>query len=171
MYGKVFASMFTGSMYGCGAPAFAVMSYVIANQKPDRETGFQVELNVKDLANRIGESEEVISKAIDFLCAPDAKSRTEGEEGRRLIRLGTFEYQVVNGRHYDDLKRAEDQRAANRARQTKFRSKQVYSSRRKRKKKSADHPLGGEPEYVEAERNGAGERELDRIVAEHLPKP
>ncbi len=110
MYGKIFASLFTGSMYGKGAKAFALMAYVVANMKPDKEVGFQVELNSKDLANRIGEPEEEIKSTIEFLCAPDPESRTPSEDGRRLIKIGTFDYQVVNGVHYAAIRNEEERK-------------------------------------------------------------
>lgn len=110
-------------MYGAGSPAFALMSYVIANMKPDKTVGFQVELNVKDLANRIGESEETIQKGIDFLCAPDDQSRSSEGEGRRLIKIGSFDYRVVNGVHYAEIRNEEERREKNRLRQIKHRLK------------------------------------------------
>jgi hypothetical protein len=123
MYGKIFSSLFTGSMYGAGAPAFTLMSYVIANMRPDKEVGFQVELNIKDLSNRIGEPEGVIQKAIDYLCAPDPHTRTSGDDGRRLVKVGTFDYRVVNGVHYAEIRNEEERRERNRLRQKKHRLK------------------------------------------------
>lgn len=123
MYGKIFASLFTGSMYGAGSPKFAVMSYVIANMQPDRDVGFQVELNIRDLASRIGEPVEVIQGAIDFLCAPDIESRSKDEEGRRLVKIGSFDYRVVNGKAYAEIRNEEQRRENNRIRQARFRKK------------------------------------------------
>ena len=70
MYGKHFDSMYRGSMVGAGFGAFSVMGYVIANMKPDKVDGFQVELNSKILATTFGESEDSIIKAIEFLKQP-----------------------------------------------------------------------------------------------------
>lgn len=123
MYGKIFASLFTGSMYGAGAPAFSLMSYVIANMKPDREVGFQVELNVKKLSDTIGEPEAVIQRAIDYLCAPDGHTTTPAEDGRRLVKVGTFSYRVVNGLHYQEIRNEEERREQNRIRQANHRAK------------------------------------------------
>ena len=128
MFGKIFGSLFTGSMYGAGAPVFSVMSYVIANMKPDSfkphlVTRFTVELNVKDLANRIGEPEDTIQGAIEFLCSPDPNSRSEAEQGRRLLRVGAFEYLVVNGVRYHQIRNAEERRENNAERQRRFRAK------------------------------------------------
>lgn len=110
-------------MYGAGAPAFSLMSYVIANMRPDNTVGFQVELNVKDLANRIGEPEATIQRAIDYLCAPDPLTRTPGEDGRRLVKIGTFDYRVVNGVAYAEIRTEEQRRERNRERQARHRAK------------------------------------------------
>ena len=40
-FGKHFASMYEGSLVGSGPVVFAVMGYVIANQKPDFTLGSQ----------------------------------------------------------------------------------------------------------------------------------
>jgi hypothetical protein len=100
-----------------------MMSYVISNMRPDRDVGFEVDLNVKDLANRIGESEETIQGAIDFLCAPDPLTTTPGEDGRRLVKVGTFAYRVVNGVHYAEIRNEEDRREKNRVRQAEHRKR------------------------------------------------
>ena len=55
MYGKHFASMYEGSLYGSGAVVFAVWGYVIACQVPDREHGSVVTLNARKLADTLGE--------------------------------------------------------------------------------------------------------------------
>lgn len=114
MYGKIFSSMFTGSMVGTGAMNFALMSYVIANMKPDKEVGTQVELNPKLLATILGETEKDVAGAIHFLCQPDTESRTDKEDGRRLVRLGQFDYQVVNGEKYRAIRDEEARREQNR---------------------------------------------------------
>src|SRR6185503_20561610 len=55
LFGKHFASMYEGSMVGSGAAVFAVMGYVIANWKPDKEVGGQIRLNTTILATIFGE--------------------------------------------------------------------------------------------------------------------
>lgn len=160
MFGKIFESLFTGSMIGAGSPVFAVWSYVIANQKPDKRHGSVVELNPKLLAAVIGEKQEVIENAIKHLCSPDPDSRTREKEGRRLVKLGQFDYQVVNGEKYRLIRSQEERRAQNRAAQQKFRQK--------------SKPLSGEGAYLKLVRDH-GQEEADRIWAEQeekkTPKP
>lgn len=164
MYGKIFSSLFTGSMYGAGSCKFALMAYVIANMRPDKEVGFQVELNVLDLANRIGESPEAIQAGITYLCSPDPNSRSGGEDGRRLVKVGAFDYRVVNGTTYAALRSEEERREKNRVRQERFRSNKP--------RKSKIRPLGGallgESAGVRAYEQG-GEEAMDVVVTANLP--
>lgn len=116
MYGKLFGSMFEGSLVGKGWGPLLVMSYAVANGEPDREAGMLVELNPVLMAAQFGEDVEDVKRAIEFLCQPDPESRTPTEDGRRLIKLGTFSYQIVNGMKYraivDEDKRRDQVRAA-----------------------------------------------------------
>lgn len=123
MFGKHFASMYTGSMVGAGSPVFAVWGYVVANMKPDVKVGAQVELNPKLLGFIIGEPQAVIEKALAVLCAPDPNSRSKAEEGRRLVKIGTFDYKVVNGPKYLAIRDEEARRDANREYKRKERAK------------------------------------------------
>jgi len=142
MYGKHFSSMYSGSMVGSGALIFAVMGYVVANMVPDKKVGAQVELNPKLLAAILGEPESDVSKAIDFLCSPDPHSRSKEAEGRRLVKLGEFDYRVVNGAKYRAIRDEEQRRESNRI-------SQALSRARKR-----GLPLPGETAYVEALKAG-----------------
>jgi hypothetical protein len=157
MFGKHFASLYEGSMVGAGAVNFAVWGYVIAKQEPDRVVGSQVRLNPKLLAAIIGESEPAIQKAIDYLCRADQRSTTKTKDGRRLVKIGEFDYQVVNGAKYRAIRGEETRRDQNRMAQRKLRLKRSL-------------PPVGEKEYEDALERGASEAELDAIVEKHLPK-
>lgn len=160
MYGKIFSSMYEGSMIGAGAVTFAVMGYVIANGMPDRSVGMQVELNPKLLAFILGESQEDVKKAIDKLCRPDPNSRSKEEEGRRLVRIGEFSYKVVNGQKYRDIRNEEERRIQNR-----------IAKRRERERKSNGVNLTAHERLLEkAEGNGdsATIERLNQIEAARL---
>lgn len=155
--------MYCGSMVGAGFGAFSVMGYVIANMKPDKTVGFQVELNVKLLSAVFGESEETIQKAIDYLCAPDPGSRTPAEDGRRLAKVGQFAYRVVNGVLYDQLRNEEDRREQNRLAQQRHRQKKP----RKTAQRVSAQFKEREERFVDAAGNGDTPA-CDRIAAEGL---
>lgn len=139
MYGKHFASLYQGSMVGSGAIVFAVWGYVIANAKPDREVGTQVEINPKLLAAILGESEPDVMKAIGFLCSPDPNSTSREEDGRRMVKIGAFSYRVVNGAKYRAIRDEEQRRQQLRDSQARHREK---------KRKKPSKPLPGETNYV-----------------------
>lgn len=118
MYGKFFASTFTGSMYGAGPDVFAVWGYVIANAADS-----QVELNPLLLAAAIGTSPERIAQAINILCSPDPRSRSKGHEGRRLLREGEYAYHVPNFLSYRAIRNEDDRRTYNREKQREHRER------------------------------------------------
>lgn len=118
-YGKIFGSMFTGSMVGSGPVVLSLWAYVIANAQPPGV----VELNPKLLAYIIGCKVEEIEAAILVLCGPDKSSRTEDMEGRRLVQEGTMQYRVVTWAKYNKVRNDEARRAQNREAQARYRKK------------------------------------------------
>jgi hypothetical protein len=106
MFGKIFSSMFTGSMMGAGGHVHSTMVYAVSNAD---EQGY-VELNPDLLATVIGEPRERIDEAIAYLCATDPKSRTPTEDGRRIVREGQFLYRIVNYGKYRTVRDKEERR-------------------------------------------------------------
>jgi hypothetical protein len=119
MYGKIFASTFTGSMVGSGSDVFAVWAYIIAHTGPDSI----VEINPCLVSVQIGLTRDAVDKVIDLLCSPDHASRSKVEEGRRIEKIGEYSYHVINHSHYRGLRTADDRRAQNREAQKRFREK------------------------------------------------
>ncbi len=111
-YGKIFSSMFKGSLYGKGWGPLLVMSYAVANATPDKEFGMVVDLNPKEMADKFGEDEDDVRAAIQLLCDPDPESTTPDEDGRRLVKLGAFQYRLVNGLKYQAIANEEKRKEA-----------------------------------------------------------
>ncbi|HEX9239228.1 MAG TPA: hypothetical protein VF910_01060 [Candidatus Bathyarchaeia archaeon] len=120
MFGKFFASTFTGSMVGAGPEMFAVWGYVVANT-----VASQVELNPRHLASLIGMTPEAVIKCIERLCGPDPESRSKKANGRRLIREGEFAYFVPNHEAYRAVRDEQDRREYNRIKKAEGRSRGV----------------------------------------------
>jgi hypothetical protein len=118
MYGKHFESTYSGSMLGAGSDVFAVWGYVIAHTRNS-----QVELNPQLLAVIIGAPPEAMEQAVSYLCAPDARSRSTNEDGRRLVREGQFAYRVVNHAEYAKIRNEDERREYNREAQRRHRDK------------------------------------------------
>ena len=128
MYGKSYESKYSGSMVGAGAMRFAVLDYVITMQKPSREWGSVVEINTVLLSVILGETQAAVEEAVGFLCSPDPKSRSKEKEGRRMVKVGEFLYQVVNGAKYRAIRDEEERRTQNREAQRRFVSKTKKST-------------------------------------------
>lgn len=124
-YGKIFQTMFTGSLCGAGAPVISVMSFVIAFMQPDKDRVEHVRLPVTYLSKVIGEDPKVIQAAIEFLCKADPDSNSPEDNGARLVLESAFTYRVVNGQFYRELKDEEDRRAKAAIRQSRWREKQA----------------------------------------------
>jgi hypothetical protein len=118
MYGKLFASTFTGSMVGAGPVVFAVWGYSIAHAVDS-----QVELNPVLLSTVLGCPREQIDTAIGVLCAPDPNSRSKADDGRRLVREGQFAFRVVNHAKYNAMRHEGDRREYNRIKQREHRER------------------------------------------------
>lgn len=118
MYGKLFASTFTGSMVGSGPVVFATWGYAIAHAVDS-----QVELNPVLLSAVLGCPQEQVTAAIGVLCAPDPNSRSKADEGRRLVREGQFAYRVVNHAKYNAMRHEGDRREYNRIKQQEHRDR------------------------------------------------
>lgn len=119
MFGKIFATMFDGSMFGAGFHVIAVWAYAIAT----KDASQRVELNPKMLAAKLGGDEGMVVEAIQYLSAPDESSRSPECGGRRLIQEGRFLYLVVNGETYQRIRNQEELREQNRLYQQKRREK------------------------------------------------
>jgi hypothetical protein len=121
MYGRIFTSVYEGSMVGAGLAVFGVWNYVIAKTR----MGY-VELNPKHLSLLLTgglEKEKELGEAIEFLCRKDAKSRNKAEGGARLVKEGEYQYRVVSYMEYDKIRSKEDLREYNRRKQEESRTR------------------------------------------------
>ena len=122
MYGKVFESMWTGSMMGVGAHKQSVWVYALAHTRKG-----SVELNPDLIAKQIGMSIAQATKAIEYLCSPDPESRSKEEDGKRLLKTGQYLYEVVNWNHYRSLHSEDERREYERIRKRNYRAKTKMS--------------------------------------------
>ena len=110
LYAKAFSSMFDGSMYGAGSDAFAVWLYLLV--KSDHFG--HIDINPCKLAGEIGMAPDAVERAIEYLGAPDPRSRSKECEGRRIVKEGEFLYHVVNFEKYKEMRDAESKKAYDR---------------------------------------------------------
>jgi hypothetical protein len=167
-FGKSFAAKYGGSMFGQPLAVWAVWDYCITCQRPRRSDGeCTVELNVALLAATFGASPEQIRSAIEYLCAPDENSRTETEDGRRLVlehgtSAGLATYRVVNGAVYRAVRDEDTRREQVRLAVKKHRGNQRNQSKPRKAQAEADTES-------EAEAERAGAREAT-AAAEDFPE-
>lgn len=153
-YGRIWESMYEGSLAGAGPEVFCLMPYVIAKMRMSKGRAM-VLLNPKLLVSIFGGDTdlEFVERGIEKLCAPDPDSKNgRDKEGRRLIRLEGHLYEVVNGVHYMQIRNNE-------------RHADAQARYRERKKKQKSEALPGEQAAL-----ASGDRKVeDRITAEALP--
>lgn len=112
------------------------------------------------LAHRARVSVEECDAALAILMAPDPQSMTPANEGRRIEEVAGG-WQILNHDLY---------RFSTEAKREFWKEQKAEQRKKKRTKPPAAAQLPGEAEYLEAERNGASQEELDQIVARHQPR-
>lgn len=119
MYGKIFDSMYEGTLYGHWE-AIVTLQQMIVLCTPDGV----VDMTPQAIAARTSIPLEIITKGLKVLSEPDPFTRTPGEEGRRLILIDghrPWGWQIVNHEKYKNTRDAETVRAQTRERVRKFR--------------------------------------------------
>lgn len=109
MFGKIFASMFEGSLPSSGWEAVVTLQQMIVLANKHGE----IDMTAEAISRRTTIPVDIILKGIEALEAPDPYSRTPGEEGRRIVRLDEsrpWGWRIVNYTKYRDIQSAEDRR-------------------------------------------------------------
>src|SRR5262245_48029018 len=125
MFAKVFGQIFDSSIaedYNCRRMFMDLL--VLADPTS------AVDMTLEAIARRTNVPVGEVSRYIDELCQPDAKSRSQLEEGKRLIPLDSnrdWGWQIVNCQHYRKLRDQETMRLYFRDAQRKYRSKRKES--------------------------------------------
>lgn len=127
MYGKLFASLYQGTLRG-KSHEILVFTNLIACADKD---GF-VDKHYNAIADEVGLPVEDVKVAIANLEAPDDESRSPTLEGRRLTRIEdtrTWGWKIVNYAKYRAIRNADERREQNRRAQENFRRKQLANSK------------------------------------------
>ena len=129
MYGKLFVSMYDGSLREDWI-VMIVFQQMIILCDPDGV----VDLTPEALSARTNIPLEHIAHAMRQLEKPDPKSRSQEKEGRRIIRLSEnrdWGWEIVNHLYYRDLVDAEDKRKKARERKQRSRENQKQQDSKK----------------------------------------
>jgi hypothetical protein len=114
VYGKLFASMYDGTLYG-NWQALVTFQQMIILADPEGV----IDMTPHALAARTSIPLEIIAAGIEHLEKPDPYSRTPDDEGRRLERLDEHRpwgWRIVNHAKYKLMISAEQKREADRER-------------------------------------------------------
>lgn len=108
MYGKLFASMFVGSLHGHWQAIVTFQQMVILADKDGT-----IEMTPQALSSTTSIPLDIIEAGIAVLEAPDPNSRTPDEEGRRIVRIQPerpWGWHITNHAKYRAIRTAEERR-------------------------------------------------------------
>lgn len=114
MYGKIFGSMYDGTLAGHWQ-AIVTMQQLIVLASPDGV----VDMTPNAIAGRTTIPLEIIQAGLKKLAEPDPRSRTPGDDGKRIVLLDDHRdwgWRLVNHGKYMRLRNVEQKREADRVR-------------------------------------------------------
>jgi len=121
MYGKIFESMYDGTLYGQWEAIITFQQMIVLAD----DEGF-VDLTPPALAARTSIPLEYIKKGITILESEDEYSRTPGKNGKRIERISDdrpWGWQIVNYKKYKLMASYEEKKAGDRKRIAEKRAK------------------------------------------------
>jgi len=122
MFGKLFASMYDGTIYGHWE-AIVTFQQMICLANRDGV----LDMNPEALAARTSIPVDIIRRGIEYLEQPDPESRSTACEGRRIERLDTHRswgWRIVNYPYYRALASSEQKLVSDRERLRKKRARE-----------------------------------------------
>jgi hypothetical protein len=165
MYVKVFRSIFDGSLYGHFEATIVFLAMLVVADKDGA-----VDMTAEKLAAECGYPLDIVNKGIAELCAPDERSRTPDEDGRRLTVLheAGWGWQIVNYAKYREIRTAEERREyfKEHKRKQRAKSKDVHNVHRSPPESTGKHPSEAE---AEAEAEADSEKSKTHVRAVHAP--
>jgi hypothetical protein len=122
MYGKIFASMYEGSLYGQWQAIVTFQQLIVLC-----DADGVVDMTPQAIAARTSIPLEIIEAGLKILSEPDKYSRSPDSDGRRIELIDPdvrpWGWSIVNHNKYKYLQDMDTVRAANRERQRKHRAK------------------------------------------------
>lgn len=125
MYGKIFDSMYDGTISANWQGLVTFQQMIVLC-----DADGVIDMTPPALSRRTGIPLEIIEKGIEFLESPDKYSRTQGHDGKRIVRLDEHRpwgWFIVNHDKYKSLQDRDHVRAENRKRKQKQRAKEAQN--------------------------------------------
>lgn len=126
MYGKLFETMYTGTLYGHWQAIVTFQQMIVL-----ADADGIVDMTPQAICAHTSIPLEIIEAGLKKLAESDQFSRTPGEEGRRIVCIDEHRpwgWQIVNYLKYKNLKDSDEVRAQNRIRAQRFRDKRNGSN-------------------------------------------
>jgi hypothetical protein len=127
LYGKVFDSIYDGTLYGHWEAIVTLQQLVVL-----ADADGIIDMTPQAICARTSIPMNILELGLKKLAEPDPYSRTPGEEGRRIVCIDEHRpwgWQLVNYLKYKHLKDSDEVREQNRVRAQKFRDKRNATSR------------------------------------------
>lgn len=167
MYGKIFASMYQGTLRGRKNEIL-----VFTNMIASSDAKGWVDKHWRAIAEETGLTIDEVKEAIKYLEAPDAESRSIDHDGKRLLRIDEHRewgWIIVNYGKYRNIRDEETRRAQIREAQLRFRQKAGGSNQASSTVINRNHPSSsvitvshGNPPSSKAEAEGEAEGEENK---------
>lgn len=169
MYGKVFESIYDGTLHGHWQ-AIVTMQQLIVLADQDGV----VDMTPSAIAARTSIPLEIIEKGLEHLAKPDPHSRTPGDDGRRIVPLDDHRpwgWNLVNHAKYRALRDLEQKREADRNRKAEKRKQNkdvAIGSPDSAKVAHTDTHTDADTDTGKALAPGASRADADQVV-ERIP--
>ena len=114
MYGKVFESMYEGTLYGQWEAIVTMQQFIVLATADG-----VVDMTPMVISAKTSIPREILDKGIDILSKPDPYSRTPGNDGIRIRLIDDHKpwgWYIVNHDKYSKMVKGEDKRLADRIR-------------------------------------------------------
>lgn len=114
MYGKIFDTMYDGTLYGQWQAIVTLQQMLVLCTKDG-----VIDMTPQAIAARTSIPFEIIEKGLEILSQPDPYSRTPGEEGRRICLIDEHRpwgWYIVNHAKYQKMQNRADKQEADRVR-------------------------------------------------------
>jgi len=121
MYGKIFESMYSGTLYGQWEAIVTFQQLIVLS-----DSDGVVDMTPPAIAATTSIPLEIINKGLEDLQKADEYSRSDGQDGRRIVLVDPprpWGWVIVNHKYYRDLASREDKKEKDRVRIAEKRSK------------------------------------------------
>lgn len=114
MYGKIFDSMYEGTLYGHWEAIVTLQQMLVLCSSEG-----VIDMTPQAISARTSIPLDIITKGIGILCEPDPYTRTPGEDGKRIVLMDDHRpwgWRIVNHAKYKNMRDREAKLEADRVR-------------------------------------------------------